>query len=80
MPVNVKICIENMARAGQVKFSIKFYGSEPPVDRWEVPQYPINPGHYDCPEFNHVVGIWLDRGDGEGSANNIPLSGTVYVK
>jgi hypothetical protein len=79
-PVNVKICIENMARAGRIKFTIKFYGDEAPVDRWEIPQYPINPQHYDCPEFNHVVAIWLDRGDGEGDANNIPVSGTVYAK
>jgi hypothetical protein len=69
-----------MARAGRIKFTIKFYGDEAPVDRWEVPQYPINKQHYDCPEFQHVVGLWLDRGDGEGNANSIPISGTVYVQ
>jgi hypothetical protein len=78
-PANVKICIEKMAKAGQIKFSIKYYGDAPPVDRWEIPQFPINPRHLDCPEFRHVVAVWLDRGDGEGNANNNPISGTVYV-
>jgi hypothetical protein len=78
-PVNVKICIEQMEKAGQIKFTIKYYGDEPAVDRWEIPQFPINPKHLDCPEFNHIVAIWLDHGDGEANANSIPISGTVYV-
>ena len=79
-PVNVKICVEKMSAAGSIKFTIKYYGDEPPVDRWEVPQYPINAKHFDCPEFRHVVAIWLDHGDGEGNVNSIPVSGTVYVE